>query len=390
MKYIIIILVLILSISCKQNRLESTWIHDKHFECPYIIKFTDDILLTDLTSNHISSIYHYKIIDHNKIVIKLISENIFGTNDIDTLSFKITKNVLSLDSINYLRIGFAENYYEDLLSVNSFKLKLPKLSYKNIAEKCAFNSVLIPYQSGDSLSFFINGYKINHQNSNEIYRYITYEDLHNTVRFIVDKNTKYLTINQVRNYFRRIGMLLHEFIYLPNQEDKLNYFDTYALLIRSIPMSNREIEFFDINRDTFDIPPPPPPIPNILNIDNFTILEILNENDILFSDDTVKIEDLQLKQLKQLIDKNMFLIMKISDLTTIETYLQLRSKIQETLYNLRDSISMSLFNEHYEELVYESRDSIYELTNLKLFELNQLIEPERKIIEKKYGLQQGI
>ena len=393
MRYIKLSLILFLLSNCQNKRQESLWIAVEDLGCPLVVQFTEDLLWTNLSNGHFFQAYQYKI-DDDKLIVNLISTNIFNIPMPDTHRLAIKNNIMTFDSLTLIKIDNDNNYYQSILSKLYTDFKLPRLDYNNKIESCVSNNIVIPRQINDSLFFYINGQKLDASNMNELYEYVDPEFLtfRNSIRFLIDQNVDHKTLNLVRNELRQLGLLQHEFIYSPKSNDLFNLFNTYGLITWGMPMSENEHQAFE-NRFYTDsslakislIPPPPIQLEKLGSKNIFSI-KFKNAKFLNYSNDTIDLMNFGIKEVREIVEKNLFVMLEVGDEITYSDYLDFELRINKSAEQLRDSIAMIRYNKCYSELIDERADSIDDLIDMRIFEVNQYSDNDRKLIMEKYGL----
>ena len=396
MRYIKTILILALLSNCNRNRIEdSIWITEDYLSCPYVFQFTEDLMWSNLTNGTFFQAYQYKIAD-NKLILNLISDNIFNVPMPDTLDFFIQGDKLTIDTFSYVRIDKDVNYYQSILSKLYHGFELPCLDYDNKIERCSSNSIVIPKQQSDSIEFYINGNKLGLSNISDLGNFINHDDGLSwyTVRFLIDGSVNHETLNIIRQELRKWGLLRQDFIFNRKTKDIFYLFDTYGLATRGMPVTEneyKEIEKLydsDSSSNRKPLPPPPPPILFDKQIDKekFVSIKIPNAENIIYNGDTITIDRFGVDQIRQIIEKDLLIMLQVNDKIQFSQYLDFRLKINQIQRQLRDSISLDWYKENYNNLVYEKEDSINDITRIRLFEVNQYFDNDRELIRSKYGL----
>jgi hypothetical protein len=350
---------------------------------------------SNLTIGTFFQAYQYKITD-DKLILNLISDNIFNVSMPDTLDFFFQGDKLTIDSFSYSRIDKNVNYYQSILSKLHHGFELPNLDYDNKIERCASNSIVIPNQQTDSIGFYINGHKLGWSNISDLGNFINLDDGLSwyTVRFLVDGSITHETLNMIRQELRKWGLLQQDFIFNRNTKDIFYLFDTYGLATRGMPVTENEYKEIEKLYDSDSslkrklLSPPPPPILFDKQIDKekFVSIKIPDVENIIYSGDTISKGRFGEVQIRQIIEKDLLIMLEVNDKIEFSQYLDFRLKVIQIQRQVRDSISLDWYNENYNNLVYEKEDSINDISQIRLFEVNQYFDNDRELIKEKYGL----
>jgi len=118
--------------------------------------------------------------------------------------------------------------------------------------------------------------------------------------------------------------------------------------------------------------PPPPSIEYMVSKYPYILLE-LKEQDILWDGESIEVDDIGQKVLKEVHDNPDFLILyHIDSNFTYGNFTLFLSEENESYMNLRDSLSLDIYGKKYNELPREDRDEIRTKIPIRTTRLNDI------------------
>lgn len=386
MRNIINILIILLFISCQPKKPDGIWFSPDWLNNPSIVEISGNKLLRTSNDSMIDDLFKIKILD--SIVIM---EDIRATSPdidllVDTHSYFYNGSDLRIGDINLIKLEKSSHFLDDFLPYYYNNIQIPRIDFPNKIDYPASDFIIIPKQGGDSLQIVINGMWI--ATLSDILKYINYDmfDMRNKVRFFVDKDVSYSTINEVRNYLRYLSIFKAEFVYRLTDSSPSNYFATDGLFIRSHIMMENGKEFFKTKLDTSIDIPPLPPSPPPYQPDDFLRISVLDSSTIKVEEDIFDFESSMVDKIIFVNMLNKVFVLDVSDSVDFETYIKSRLKFVENEQRFRNIVSENIYGKKFTDLDYEIQDSLNDIYHFRLFEISQYLDVERDNLESKYGL----